>query len=235
MSANTLYLRSAGENSLVVYLGEDGNPEVNARVQAAASALKTALADVIIDLVPSYASILVIHRAPPDAAGISYGDIARRIRAALQTLSTQSESPSHCVTLPVYYAPEVGDDLARLAENAGLSIDGVIALHSARPYRVYAIGFAPGFAYLGEVNPQLRAPRLATPRQAIPKGAVAIADRQTAVYPARSPGGWNIIGRCPVELFDPGAEPPMPFAVGDQVQFEPVTRERFLALGGELE
>ena len=138
------------------------------------------------------------------------------------------------MVLPVYYAPESGEDLESLAASTGLSTDEVIAIHSEEEYRVYAIGFAPGFAYLGQVDERIAAPRLATPRQRVPRGAVAIADRQTAVYPAVSPGGWNLIGRCPVRMFDPEANPSMPVAVGDRVRFEPVNRQRFLDLGGEL-
>ena len=110
----------------------------------------------------------------------------------------------------------------------------MVTLHAGVEYRVYAIGFAPGFAYLGQVDERIAAPRLATPRPRVPRGSVAIADRQTAVYPSESPGGWNLIGRCPVAMFDPAAEPAMPVTVGDRVRFEPVDRERFLALGGEL-
>ena len=92
----------------------------------------------------------------------------------------------------------------------------------------------PDLPTSGEVDERIAAPRLATPRQKVPRGAVAIADRQTAVYPAVSPGGWNLIGRCPVRMFDPDAEPTMPVTVGDRVRFEPITRERYLALGGDL-
>jgi KipI family sensor histidine kinase inhibitor len=99
---------------------------------------------------------------------------------------------------------------------------------------VYAIGFAPGFAYLGEVDKRIAAARLATPRQKVPRGAVGIADRQTAVYPAVSPGGWNLIGLCPQRMFDPVARPTMPVAVGDRVKFDAISRDEFLALGGEL-
>jgi KipI family sensor histidine kinase inhibitor len=113
-------------------------------------------------------------------------------------------------------------------------VNDVIALHSSNEYRVYAIGFAPGFAYLGQVDERIAAPRLATPRQRVPRGSVAIADRQTAVYPAVSPGGWNLIGRCPTRMFDPKATPVMPVAVGDKVRFEPIGLERYLELGGVL-
>jgi KipI family sensor histidine kinase inhibitor len=121
-----------------------------------------------------------------------------------------------------------------IAKRASLSIEEVIEIHQAQAYRVYAIGFAPGFAYLGEVDPRIAAPRLSTPRLKVPKGAVAIADRQTAVYPNVSPGGWNIIGLCPVDMFNPDAEPIMPVKVGDKVRFKPIAKETFLAMGGEI-
>lgn len=223
-------LHSAGEDAMMLYLGEETSPETAARVQAATAAVEQALGMDLVDLVPSYASLLIIY----DPWRTDHLDVAHRVRAALATLHNTTASIGGSVVLPVYYDSEVGADLASLAQRSGLSIEEVIALHSGTEYRVYAIGFAPGFAYLGQVDERIAAPRLATPRQKVPRGAVAIADRQTAIYPAVSPGGWNLIGRCPVRMFDPDSEPSMPVAVGDRVRFEPVNRERFLALGGEL-
>lgn len=223
-------LHVAGENALILYLGKETSPAVSARVQAAAGAAEIALGEDLIDLVPSYASLLVIY----DALRTDHLSVGRRLRESMATLDAPATGEGRTVTLPVYYDPEVGADLEPLAQSKGLSVDEVIALHSGCEYRVYAIGFAPGFAYLGEVDERIAAPRLATPRQRVPRGAVAIADRQTAIYPAPSPGGWNLIGRCPVRMFDPGAEPPMPVAVGDRVRFEAIGRARFLALGGEV-
>ena len=223
-------LHSAGENALIMYLGRETSPAISARVQAAAAALEPALGDDLVDLVPSYASLLIIY----DALRTDHLSVAHRVRLAVEGLSGVEPGEGRCVALPVYYAPEAGADLESLAARSGLSIEEVIALHSGSEYRVYAIGFAPGFAYLGQVDERIAAPRLATPRQKVPRGAVAIADRQTAVYPAVSPGGWNLIGRCPVRMFDPAADPVMPVAVGDRVRFEPVSRERYLALGGDL-
>lgn len=124
------------------------------------------------------------------------------------------------------------------SERAGLSPTQLIDLHQSVDYRVYAIGFAPGFAYLGELDQRLATPRLVSPRPKVPQGAVGIADRQTAVYPAESPGGWNILGLCPTALFKPEcagtAEALMPFAVGDRVRFQSISRNEFLALGGQL-
>lgn len=223
-------LHSAGENALMLYLGEETSPEVSARVQAAAIAVEQALGDDLVDLVPSYASLLIIYNAFTS----DHLSVAHRVRESLGGLDKLDTSEGSEVVLPVYYHPEAGEDLESLAKNAGLSVEQVIDLHSSTEYRVYAIGFAPGFAYLGQVDERIAAPRLATPRQKVPRGAVAIADRQTAVYPAVSPGGWNLIGRCPTRMFDPEASPTMPVSVGDRVRFEAIDRQRFFELGGEL-
>jgi KipI family sensor histidine kinase inhibitor len=223
-------IHSAGENALMLYLGDSTSPEVSSRVQAAAVAVRAVLGDELIDLVPSYASLLIIY----DTLRTDHLSVTSRVHGIVDSLQEQHSDSDNEVVLPVYYAPEAGEDLEDLAKRAGLSTEEVIALHSGTEYRVYAIGFAPGFAYLGEVDERIAAPRLATPRLKVPRGAVAIADRQTAVYPAVSPGGWNLIGRCPTRMFDPQANPTMPVNVGDKVRFEPIDRDQFLAMGGEL-
>ncbi|MCB1687902.1 MAG: 5-oxoprolinase subunit PxpB, partial [Halioglobus sp.] len=186
-------LHVAGEDALMLYLGERADAQTLAQVQASAAAIEQALGDELVDLVPSYASLLVLY----DPLRSNRYDIARRIRSALQNPGPASAATGRTVVLPVYYAAETGADLESLAARAGLSTAQVIDLHSATEYRVYAIGFAPGFAYLGEVDARIAAPRLSTPRARVPRGSVAIADQQTAVYPSESPGGWNLIGRCP--------------------------------------
>ena len=215
---------------MMLYLGEETSPEVSARVQAAALAVEASLGEDLVDLVPSYASLLIVYN-PMTTDHLA---VAHRVHQCLDALQSAEASEGDTVVLPVYYHPESGEDLETLAAQASLTVDEVIDLHSSTEYRVYAIGFAPGFAYLGQVDERIAAPRLATPRQKVPRGAVAIADRQTAVYPAQSPGGWNLIGRCPQRMFDPDANPTMPVSVGDRVRFEPIDRARFIALGGEL-
>jgi KipI family sensor histidine kinase inhibitor len=223
-------LQVVGEGALMLYLGETVDDQVLSRVQAATVAIEMALGDDLVDLAPSYASVLILH----DPLRHSHTDIARRVRVAVDNLAPAGLAEGRKVTLPVLYGAETGADLEALADRAGLSAEEVIALHTRIEYRVYAIGFAPGFAYLGQVDERIATPRLATPRASVPRGSVAIADRQTAVYPAASPGGWNLIGRCPLPLFDPGRAPAMPVSVGDRVLFEPIDRKRFIALGGEL-
>jgi KipI family sensor histidine kinase inhibitor len=223
-------IETAGQNAFIVYFGEQASAAVSAQIQAAVNNIYASMADYLIDLVPSYASLLVIFdldRSEPFT-------VRRMLRAALARLDAVDASAGELVTLPVYYSLESGPELELIAERGNISVEDVIEIHQQQEYRVYAIGFAPGFAYLGEVDERIAAPRLSTPRQKVPRGAVAIADRQTAVYPAVSPGGWNLIGLCPTRMFDPERDPSMPVRVGDRIRFGAISREQFLEQGGEL-
>ncbi|MBR9885844.1 MAG: 5-oxoprolinase subunit PxpB, partial [Oceanospirillales bacterium] len=210
----------AGENSLILYFGDTTDPQISAQVQSAVSETERLLGDALIDLVPSYASLLVIY----DPYKIDHLEARRRLLQLSDLSNLDDATEGALIKLPVWYSPESGPELEALAQKAHMSVEEVIALHASTEYRVYAIGFAPGFAYLGQVDERLAAPRLSTPRQAVPRGSVAIADRQTAIYPSTSPGGWNLIGRCPTRMFDPDATPCMPVQVGDRVSFEPITK-----------
>ncbi|MBR9867028.1 MAG: 5-oxoprolinase subunit PxpB [Oceanospirillales bacterium] len=220
----------AGENALIIYFGEKTDPRVSSQVQQAVTILETELSGKLIDMVPSYASLLVIY----DQLATDHLEIRSGIRKVLSQLGESDNREGNLVILPAYYSTESGPDLEALAQRADLSTEEVIKIHSEMEYRVYAIGFAPGFAYLGEVDERIAAPRLSTPRTRVPRGAIAIADRQTAVYPAVSPGGWNLIGLCPTRMFNPEADPTMPVQVGDRIRFNPISRDEFFALGGEL-
>jgi KipI family sensor histidine kinase inhibitor len=220
----------AGQNAFIVYFADKTSAAVSAQIQAAVTSILATMQDDIVDLVPSYASLLVIF----DLDQSDHFAVRLKLRAALADLDSVDASAGELVTLPAYYSLESGPDLEVIAELGKISVDEVIEIHQQQEYRVYAIGFAPGFAYLGEVDERIAAPRLATPRQKVPRGAVAIADRQTAVYPAVSPGGWNLIGLCPTRMFDPDKKPSMPVKVGDRIRFEAISRDEFLARGGEL-
>ena len=221
----------AGENSLILYFGDRPSDAIASQVAQVVDQLRLSIGEVLIDLVPSYASLLVIYNPLQS----DHHRVRAAMRSALDGLTvSNTQQQGSLVILPVYYSAESGPDLQGLADGAGLSVDEVIAIHQQTEYRVYAIGFAPGFAYLGEVDKRIAASRLATPRQQVPRGSVAIADRQTAVYPAQSPGGWNLIGVCPQRMFDPNLIPSMPVQVGDRVRFDAIDKQTFLALGGEL-
>jgi KipI family sensor histidine kinase inhibitor len=226
----SLRIEIAGQDAFIVYFADQSSPQVSSQIQAAVSNIRSTMSGFIVDLVPSYASLLVIY----DLNKIDPFEIRSRLRQAVSSLDGKADSGGNLVTLPVYYSEESGPDLSVIAERANIDIDEVIMIHQQSEYRVYAIGFAPGFAYLGEVDERIATPRLSTPRQKVPRGAVAIADRQTAVYPAPSPGGWNLIGLCPTRMFNPENQPSMPVQVGDRVKFKSIQRQEFLDLGGEL-
>ncbi|TLF47490.1 5-oxoprolinase subunit PxpB [Halomonas urmiana] len=191
---------------------------------------EAAFGDELVDLVPSYTTLLVIF----DPLRLSPAEARRRLVALLARLTPDEDAADAPVKeLPVWYDASVGPELARLAELAGMSRDAVIACHSERTYRVFALGFAPGFAFMGSVDARLEAPRLDTPRRRVPAGSVAVAGRQTAAYPAVTPGGWNLIGRTPAVLFDRDREGFSLLQVGDRVRFVPIERAEFERLGGD--
>ena len=221
----------ASENALIMYFAETPSKQTSATISAVQQHMLLHAGDALLDLVPSFNSLLVIY----DALSTDHETITHLLRQAWDQVGTAvSAIAGKVITLPVYYDGAIAPDLVNLANNAGVSVAEVIRLHSQQVYQVYAIGFAPGFAYLGEVDPIIAAPRLTTPRQQVPRGAVAIADRQTAVYPSASPGGWNLIGLCPLSLFDLNQSAVMPFAVGDSVKFAAISKSEFLQLGGVL-
>lgn len=224
-------LTLAGENALMLYFDQRIDPAISALVQQACVLIRAELAADLIDVLPSYASVLVMF----NPLRTDHFRVQAQLKHCLTSLHNSDSQSGKVVELPVYYSEESGPDLALIAQTKNISIDEVIKRHQAVSYRVYAIGFAPGFAYLGEVDPLLQMPRLATPRAKVPRGAVAIADRQTAVYPAQSPGGWNLIGLCPTRMFNPEQTPVMPVSVGDEVRFVAIDKAEFLRLGGELQ
>lgn len=219
-------IEPAGESGLMLCWSEPPGPALTGRILGLASALRECIPGVI-EAVPGYTT-LTLHLAAESDPDLS---VHAQLAALIPTIPATPPPPRQ-ITLPVWYDPSVGPDLAALARRAGLPVSDCIALHTKTRYFAYATGFAPGFCYLGEVDARLAVPRLATPRRAVPAGSVAIADRQTAVYPSRSPGGWHLIGRCPTPLFDAEATPPNTLAVGDEVTFEAIDRDTFLALGG---
>ena len=221
----------AGENSLIIYFDDRASDRNSALIAETVHNLKASIGCFIIDLIPSYASLLVIY----DSLLTDHYLMKLEIEKSLKKIvSTESSNNGTLVELPVYYSPESGPDLQSLSKLVGLSTQEIIELHQSIDYRVYAMGFAPGFAYLGEIDSRIAAPRLQTPRLKVPAGSVAIADRQTAVYPCQSPGGWNLIGLCPETMFDMAKTPPTPIKVGDRVRFQQVTRREYMALGGEI-
>ncbi|WP_334598127.1 5-oxoprolinase subunit PxpB [Pseudomonas alvandae] len=196
---------------------------------AASERLRQVFADDLIDLVPSYTTLMVHY----DLLALTPAQARDLVAEALNNLSPDARSAGRCHVLPVWYDPSVGPELGLLASRSGLTVEQVIRRHSEREYQVFALGFAPGFAFMGLVDEALAAPRLDTPRKRVAAGSVGIAERQTAAYPVVSPGGWNLIGRTPAKLFDRERDGYSLMQPGDTVRFAAVDHAEFIALGGD--
>jgi KipI family sensor histidine kinase inhibitor len=206
---------AAGDSAVVLRLGDRIDPAINARALAIARELARDADASVRDIVVGYASVTVYFdplRAEPEA-------VEERLRRAAAHRRQSKISPGSRVIVPVRYGGEEGPDLPELAAFAGCSADEVVTIHTAREYRVFMIGFLPGFPYMGVVDERIAMPRRETPRLAVPAGSVGIAGLQTGVYPVRSPGGWRLIGRTDLTLFDPAAERPTLVQPGDTVRF----------------
>lgn len=216
-------------DSFIIYFGDTINEKTAQKVQSVYKALKETNSQKITDLTPSYTSILVVY----DFLNYSFEEIKNWIENMAIQGSLQEES-KNVVEIPVYYGLEVGLDLQDIASFHNLSVKEVIWLHTNQIYSVYALGFLPGFAYMGEVNEKIATPRVANPRASIPKGSVGIADNQAAIYPKKSPGGWRILGRTPLEMFDLKYDGYSFLKVGDKVKYKEISKDEFLKMGGEI-
>ncbi|AZE53964.1 Allophanate hydrolase 2 subunit 1 [Pseudomonas synxantha] len=196
---------------------------------AATERLRNGFGPALVDLVPSYTTLMVHY----DLTALTPAQARALIDQALTDLQPQARGSGQCHVLPVWYDLSVGPELTLLAQRSGLAVDDVIHRHSAHEYQVFALGFAPGFAFMGLVDEVLATPRLNTPRKRVAAGSVGIAERQTAAYPVVSPGGWNLIGRTPAKLFDRERDGYSLMQPGDTVRFEAVSHAEFVNLGGD--
>lgn len=210
-------LEPVGAEAVLLVLADTPDEHLPLRIAQLAEAIRQRLGPQLRELVPGWTTLLLHYDLLlTDPARLAV-DLAPLL-AHGQSTAPPGE-PGRLHRLPICYD---GEDLDAVADACGLRPSQVIDLHSAVEYRVGAIGFAPGFAYLGELDGRLALPRRATPRTRVPAGSLAIAERQTAIYPQASPGGWHLLGRCPHRLFDPAQEPPCPLALGDRVCFVPI-------------
>jgi len=227
----------AGDRALVVELGDSVEPEANRRVHGLLREVERCGLPGVVDLVPTYRSLLVQY----NPAETSLRALQDALVGIEREVGEGTVDTPRVVRLPTLYGGAYGPDLDLVAKNAGLSAEDAVRAHSGVGYMVYMMGFTPGFPYLGGLAPELATPRLDTPRAEIPAGSVGIAGDQTGVYPLASPGGWRLIGRTPLRLFDPAREPPSLLSADDCVRFVPLESEaeyrRILGLveSGEFE
>ena len=219
----TVRFLPAGDRGLVVEFGTAVDVAVNNQVRALALTLEAARIPGVVEVVPTYRSLGVQF----DPAQLGAEALRGRIEETLKALDPGRLPPPKVVRLPTCYGGEFGPDLPFVSRHSGLSEDEVVRLHSETPYHVHMIGFTAGFAYLGGLPEKLHTPRLPSPRTKTPRGAVGIGGSQTGAYSAETPGGWRLIGRTAVPLFDPLRDPPTPMLPGDTVRFDPIPREEY--------
>jgi inhibitor of KinA len=223
--------RISGDRMLLVAFGDIIDLRVNEKVRAMTALLHKTPPDGVEFVLPSYASLALVY----DPLVTGPQALQETVRGLVTRLDDADVPVPSTVNIPVCYAGEFGPDIQFVADYHGLSVQEVIAIHSARPYHIYAIGFAPGFCYLGGLDKRLHTPRLETPRTKVAAGSVGIAEAQTGVYPLNSPGGWRLIGRTPLKIFDAKRERPFLYQAGDNLRFVAISEEeysRFTEEGG---
>jgi inhibitor of KinA len=218
-----------GDSALTIEFGNKINAEINSRVVAFATMVVDQGWQGIHDVVPTYRSV-TIHFDPLQWNST---ELTKKLETLPRPTPGQGELQGILHEIPVLYGGEWGPDLDAVASFARLQPAEAIALHTSIPYRVYMLGFSPGFPYLGLVPEQLAMPRHATPRTTVPAGSVGIADRQTGIYPTATPGGWQIIGRTPISLYRKTRTNPFLLKPGDTVRFKPIVRDEFDQLSRE--
>lgn len=227
--SEAIRLEPLGDSALLLHFGDTVDTAINARVHAAARTIAARHLPGILDIVPAYASLAVMFdpaqwQDGAETAAVRCAQALQRALAAAVATTVAAPAP---VEIPVCYGGEFGPDLDDVAARCGLSVDQVIQRHAAADYQVAMLGFAAGFPYLLGLDHRLQQPRRANPRTRVAAGSVAIGGVQTGIYPRELPGGWNLIGRTPLALFDPVATPPNRLAAGQQVRFRAIDAAAF--------
>lgn len=218
-----LTIRPLAESGLLVELGDTIDAPMVGRVSALTALLDEAALPGVLDIVPSYTTLLIDF----DPEQTDQAIISAEVERFCHELTNHDPPPTREVTIPVAYGGELGPDLPGVATHTGFSADEVIARHAAADYVVAFMGFAPGFAFLSGLPPELATPRIAPPRTRVPIGSVGIGGGQTGIYPLVTPGGWRLIGRTPLRLFALEREEPFLLAPGDAIRFEPISLDEY--------
>ena len=212
-----------GDRGLLLEFGDEISAEVNEKVRRMTLAIQAESIEGMIETVPTYRSLLVLY----NPLILPVDELKKRLIRLEEELKQTSFPDPKLTKIPVLYGGAYGPDLEGVARHLQISPEEVVRLHCSKPYFIYMIGFMPGFPYMGELPDTLITPRLKTPRLSVPAGSVAIAQKQTGIYPMESPGGWQIVGRTPIKLFDPEKDPPALLQMGDLVQFYPISEKEF--------
>ena len=216
----------SGDCSVCVEFGNEISPEINKNIRAFKIAVEKSGIEGIVETVPTYRSLLVYYK--PEI--ISFREISEKFEELMGSLDNIEIPPPTVIEIPVLYGGEMGPDIQNVAEHNGKTVEEVIQIHTSEEYLIYMIGFIAGFPYLGGMSKEIATPRLKSPRVKIDGGSVGIAGEQTGVYPVDSPGGWQLIGRTPLKLYDAEREKPVLLEAGQYIKFKSVTPEEYDAI-----
>lgn len=217
------HFRLVGDRGLLMEYGDVIDPAVNQKVRSISIVAKQDMPPGVIEIIPAYRSIMIIYNpsvTKPQKLQDAFISLEKR-------LTDIDIPPPKTIEIPVCYGGKLGPDIQVVAESNNISVTDVIRLHSQPEYIIYMIGFAPGFPFLGGLPEILHTPRLKTPRTSVPQGSVGIANKQTGIYPAESPGGWQLIGRTPLKLFDPARSNPILYQAGDRIRFISISEDEY--------
>ncbi|MFI5134895.1 MAG: 5-oxoprolinase subunit PxpB [Chitinophagales bacterium] len=227
-----------GDRAIIVDFGNIIDEEINSRVielfnwwETESPSEKEEHFSYVKDLIPAYSSLTIVYDAAiirkEHHASLAFKFMKEKVEHSMENVGTKKSGPARLVKIPVCYDLSLAPDLVEMAELKRISMEEIVYRHHTKKYRVYMIGFLPGFAYMGKVDEQIAMPRKINPRVLVPSGSVGIAGIQTGIYPLDSPGGWNIIGQTPAKLFDANDDDPVLLRADDKVEFTPVSLEQF--------
>lgn len=229
MYLDSKYL-AAGDRALVIEYGDTISQQINDKVRAMTIAIEENKLKGIIEVVPTYRS-LIVHYNPFD---IDYDSLIKSLKELEDKMSKIELPDTIVIEIPTAYGGEYGPDIENVAKSNALSIEEVIEIHTSKEYRIYMLGFTPGFPYLGGMDERISTPRLKSPRTKINGGSVGIAGNQTGIYPIDSPGGWQLIGRTPLKLYDPYREKPILLKSGDYIKFVEIKENEYIKIEKEI-
>ncbi|WP_072891067.1 5-oxoprolinase subunit PxpB [Ornithinibacillus halophilus] len=219
-----------GDKAILVKFNDNVTPTLNQQIRSLCLSLQNQTLPGIVEWVPSFDTVTIYYQ--PDK--LSYEQVSEHIHHLSKTTG-RTNTESYLIEVPVLYGNEYGIDMERVAQSSNLPIEKVIEMHSKPEYLVYMIGFLPGFPYVGGLPERLATPRLESPRSKVPAGSVGIAGSQTGIYPLESPGGWNIIGRTPLRLFNPKISNPFLFKAGDYIRFKRITEDEYQQIERDIQ
>lgn len=221
--------RLVGDRGILVEYGDAISPEINTKVRVMAMAIAEVKPDGIIEVIPTYRSLLIVY----DPLITSLKELEDVMQVMESRMDRMEIPPPRTVEIPVLYGGDFGPDIDFVAQAHNMTVEDVIRIHSGTLYQIYMIGFTPGFPFLGGLPEELHTPRLESPRALVPAGSVGIANNQTGMYPVDSPGGWRLIGRTPLKLFDPSKENPFLYRAGDMIRYVPISEKEYHCIQSE--